>query len=77
MENKLNQLMAELLRLPQSEITDSLNMKDSDVWDSLKHMELIVSIEDAFDVQLTSDEIVNMLDVAQIKNILASKGALN
>jgi len=76
-ESKLNQLLAELLRLSANEITDTLSMKDTDAWDSLKHMELIVSIEETFDIQLTADEIVTMLDVKEIKNILTKKGALN
>ena len=77
MENQLRKLMAELLRMPQSEITDTLAMKQTDSWDSLKHMELVVTLEETFDVQLTSDEIITMLDMAGITRVLAEKGALN
>lgn len=51
-------------------------MKDVDSWDSLIHMELIGSVESAFGLQLTFDEIVAMTTVGDIKRVLAEKGAL-
>ena len=49
-------------------------MKDLDVWDSLKHMELIAALEQQFDVQLTFDEIVAMRSAGDIKRVLSNKG---
>ena len=49
-------------------------MKDLDVWDSLKHMELIAALERQFDVQLTFDEIVAMRSAGDIKRVLSNKG---
>lgn len=77
MDDKLNVLMADLLRMDADKVTDELTMQDSDVWDSLKHMELIVSIEDEFDVELSADDIVNMLSVKAIRDILQKKGMRN
>lgn len=74
MERKLIELIANLLELEQSQITDVLSMKDTDVWDSLKHMELVVSIEQSFGVELTFDEIVAMQNVEKIKGVLRGKG---
>lgn len=74
MEQKLIELIANLLELEQSQITDVLSMKDTDVWDSLKHMELVVSIEQSFGVELTFDEIVAMQNVEKIKGVLRGKG---
>lgn len=77
MDQQLTILMSELFRMQESEITDTLTMKDTEIWDSLKHMELIVSIEEEFNVQLTADEIVNMLNVKEIKQILEKRGIKN
>ena len=77
MDQQLTNLMAELFRMQESEISDSLTMKDTEMWDSLKHMELIVSIEEIYNIQLTADEIVNMLTVKQIKQILKTRGIAN
>lgn len=74
MEEKLKMLMAELFKMEEDEITDSLTMKDTDGWDSLKHMELIVSIEESFGIELTFDEIVAMQNLKEIKRILRERG---
>ena len=70
----LEQLLAELLEIPVTQITAELAMKDLDVWDSLKHMELIAALEQQFDIQLTFDEIVTMRSVGDIKRVLSNKG---
>ena len=77
MEEKLKKLMAEILNLNESEIKDSLKMKETDGWDSLKHMELIVAFEQEFDIELTVDEIVAMQDYKEIKRILEEKTKTN
>ena len=73
----MEQLVAEVLQVPPATITDELAMQDSDVWDSLKHMELIVSLEEKFGLQLSFEEIVTMQSVANIKRVLKERGALS
>ena len=73
MEQKLKELMAELFKMKTEKITDSLTMKDTDVWDSLKHMELVVSIEQTIGKELTFDEIVAMKTFKDIKRVLREK----
>ncbi|MDQ3803230.1 MAG: acyl carrier protein [Acidobacteriota bacterium] len=73
MDGKVEGVLAEVLQMPAAEITDGLAMRDVDAWDSLKHMELVVALETAFDVQLTFDEIVAMQSVGEIKRVLAER----
>jgi len=70
---KVESVLAEVLQLPPSQITDGLTMKDVEAWDSLKHMELIVALETALEVQLTFEEIVAMQSVREIKRVLAER----
>ena len=49
-------------------------MKDLEAWDSLKHMELIVSLENKFGIELSFDEIVAMQTVSEIKQVLRQRG---
>ena len=74
MGTNLEQLLADLLQIPVSDVTDQLAMTDVDVWDSLKHIELIASLEEQLNVQLSFDDIVAMRSVGDIKRVLQSKG---
>ena len=75
MEEKLRALMADLLQLKPEQITDALAMRETETWDSLKHMEVIVTIEKTFNLELTFDEIVAMRTFGEIKRIVASRSA--
>jgi acyl carrier protein len=70
---QVERVLVEVLQVAPSIITDELTMKDLEVWDSLKHMELVVSLEQSFNVQFTFDEIVTMQSVGAIKRILNEK----
>jgi acyl carrier protein len=74
LDEKVNGVVADVLQLSPDMISDELTMKDVDTWDSLKHMELIVSLEDAFALQLSFEEIVNMQSVGSIKRVLQERG---
>lgn len=76
MQGKVEALLADVLQIPAEQINDDLAMKDLDAWDSLKHMELIVGLEQQFDVQLTFDEIVAMQSVSEIKRVLGERGVV-
>ena len=74
MDAKLNSIIAETLRLPLEKVKDELEMSQVEYWDSLQHMNLIASLEQAFDAEFTFEEIVSMQNVAEIKRVLKSKG---
>lgn len=77
LDEKVKFVLAEVLQVPPAVIIDDLAMQDVDAWDSLKHMELIVSLENTFGLQLTFDEIVNMQSVGNIKRVLKQRGAMS
>ena len=70
---KIEVLLAEVLQIPAATITDDLAMTDLDIWDSLKHMELIMTLEQNFGLQLSFDEIVRMRSVGEIKRVLKER----
>lgn len=76
-DGTVERLLAEVLQVPITTVTDDLTMKETDAWDSLKHMELIVSVEQAFNLQLSFDEIVTMQSVREIKRVLKTRTASN
>jgi acyl carrier protein len=73
MKNTLKNLLADVLKIPADRITDSFTMSMAEEWDSLKHMELIVTLEESFQAQFSFDEIVRMRSLEDILNILDEK----
>ena len=70
---KLNQIISGVLRMKEEELKNGLTMQDLESWDSLKHMDLITSIEKDFDIQFSMDEILIMTDIKTIKKIVNEK----
>ena len=63
----LEKLIAEVLNIPEQRVTDDMEMQTTNEWDSLKHMELIVAIEQTYGIELTGDEIADMISVRAIR----------
>jgi acyl carrier protein len=71
---RLSDLVAEILRLPPGSVTDGLTIAETENWDSLAHIELIAALESEFSVELSSDDIVEMITYAKIRSVLGGKG---
>ncbi|OAN55992.1 hypothetical protein A6A04_10555 [Paramagnetospirillum marisnigri] len=67
-------LISEILRVPPAAVVDDMAMVDVETWDSLRHLELVVGIEQLFGIDLTSDEIVTMVSIGRIRAVLAVRG---
>jgi acyl carrier protein len=70
-ENKLVKVFAESLGLNKEVITDNLQYNSIPEWDSVAHMSLISEIEEAFDIMLDTDDIIEMNSPAKAREILA------
>tara|TARA_Y100000816_G_C26027238_1_gene537600 strand:- start:619 stop:846 length:228 start_codon:yes stop_codon:yes gene_type:complete len=70
---KLEQILCDTLRLKKNKLYDGLSMEKVDNWDSLKHMDLISSMEDQLKIKFNMDEIVIMRDIKTIKRIINKK----
>ena len=49
-------------------------MENTEAWDSLAHMDVILSIEQHYNINLEGDEIADMQSVQAIANTLKAKG---
>ena len=67
---KLNNILCEVFRLKGNELDDKLTMEDIESWDSLTHMDLVTSIEDELNIQLSMDDIMNMTDIGTVRAIV-------
>lgn len=58
--DRLKNLFVEVLELPEGVEVESLKYRDIAQWDSLGHMSLVAAIEDEFDVQLDTEQVIGM-----------------
>lgn len=71
----LDRIFQDVLKLPPSEIKDELTMNDVELWDSLRHMELILAIEQGLGLELSFEDITRMENLGAIRKIVAEKAA--
>lgn len=67
MEEKINQILADTLKVPLEKASEDLTMDDVSSWDSLTHMNLIVAIEDELSIELSGDDIAEMISFDAIR----------
>ena len=61
------------MNVPIDQLNDDSSPETIANWDSLKHMNLILALEEKFAVAFSDDEIVSMLSVKSIVEILSKK----
>ena len=60
-ENRIKNVMAAVFGLTVDEIHDDASPDTIESWDSLKHMNLIIALEEEFNIVIPDDEVGNML----------------
>jgi len=70
---KLSNVFRVLFNLPDIELNDNLTAKDISGWDSFNHVNLIINIEEEFNVRFSNSEVGDLQNVGSLKTLLASK----
>lgn len=74
MDDKLRKIISEVLAVVEDEIDATTSTETQPKWDSLRHMNLILAIEDAFNVRFSDDQIPLLTSVVAIEKALATRG---
>ncbi len=69
-------LMADALEVSSEEIDDSLTPGTSEVWSSLSHMRLILSLEERLGRRLAPREIISVVSASAVEALLSKRPAL-
>ena len=72
-KDRLEKVFREVFDDESIVITDETSADDIDAWDSLTHVELIVAVEEEFDMKLSAKEIVRLKNVGEFINLIHSK----
>ena len=70
---KLSNVFRVLFNLPDIELNDNLTAKDISGWDSFNHVNLIINIEEEFNIRFSNSEVGDLQNVGNLKTLLASK----
>ena len=70
MDAKLKMVLAETLGVDASAIDASTSAHTQPQWDSLRHMNIVFALEDAFEVRFRDEDIAEMTSVAKIEEAL-------
>lgn len=74
MNKRLAEILAEVFGLHVNEIRPVLQKSEVGTWDSLKQMDLVMSLEREYGVALDIPDIIRMTSVAAIMDVLKDKG---
>ena len=72
--SKVQNIFQEIFEDPKLYIAPAMTAKDVANWDSFNHINLILALEEAFNVRFTTAEMAQMSNVGELVVILAKKG---
>uniref|UniRef100_UPI004048E8A8 acyl carrier protein n=1 Tax=Aliarcobacter sp. TaxID=2321116 RepID=UPI004048E8A8 len=73
MENDVKQLIASYFKVNIEKITDETTAFDIDGWDSLSHTELLLEIEQKFNISFELSDLMEMDNVGKLIEIIKCK----
>lgn len=68
--NKLKKVMSIVFEIPIESITEESSSDNIDNWDSLRHLNLILALEEEFGVTIPDEEVGNLVNFKLIKLII-------
>ncbi len=73
MKDKILNIMSEVFELDLASFPEEVTQANIEDWDSLRHLNLIVELEAAFDVSYEPEEIAEMITLEKIIEITSKK----
>jgi acyl carrier protein len=76
-KDRVYEVMGNVFGLPLQDINENSSSDNIGSWDSLKHMDLVMALEEEFAVEIDSDRMIEMMNaklILLIINELTDKG---
>lgn len=73
MKKEILEIMSLVFEIDSKGIPDNAAPGIIENWDSLRHLNLIVNLEDKFDIHFTDEELVSLINIEAIVDIISSK----
>jgi len=73
MKNRIKKRIMNALNINEEIINDDFSQGVCQKWDSLRHLNLVIELEDEFDVSFEPEEIADMINIRVIERIIGEK----
>jgi len=70
---RIKKIISDVLKIDEEMISGELSPNQVDNWDSMRHMKIIISLEEEYGIMFDADEIPKMLNFDKICETLAAK----
>lgn len=73
MLNELKEIFTEVLDVDPAAVTERSTIENLPGWDSMKHLELVLAIENKFSINFEPHEVILLNSVERIMNAISTK----
>jgi acyl carrier protein len=74
-DEALNTVIARALGVDAGEVSDETSIENCEAWDSLRHFQVILALEQAYGVRFSSERIPGLTSVKALREELARQAA--
>lgn len=74
MKERVFKVISQIMNVRINTVNENSSSSTIEEWDSLKHMNLILALEEEFGVQFTDEQIVDMVSVEKILQAIQDAG---
>jgi len=67
---KIKEVMSAVFEIPLESISDDSSYDNIENWDSLRHLNLILALEEEFEVSIPNEEVGNLVNYKLIELII-------
>lgn len=68
--DKIKKIFCDVLSVAESEVNNETSYDSFELWDSLKHLEIISRLEEEFNIEIEMDDIIAMETFGKIREIV-------
>ena len=66
LENQIKSIMSSVFEIPVSKIDDESSPDTIESWDSLKHINFVIALEEELDINFSDNEIIELINLKLI-----------
>ncbi len=74
MTEPLEEVIGSVLGVSPESLSDESSIENTDGWDSLRQLSILLALESAYGISITTDQARDMTSISAIKAVLANHG---